>query len=369
MDSSPIAGLTHTFYRYPARFPPSFAATAIRLFSQEGDVVLDPFVGGGTTVVEAFALKRAGVGCDISPLATFIARAKTTLLSSKELDCVVHWRDTVVPTLKYNNLLALDDTPCPTRTRNLGTSFIKHLKKIIALSLAHLPDVIVPSARAFVRCAVLNTGQWALDGRLAFPTANAFRLRLQATISDMLKGLADLRHATCGSCVPPILITDTSQNLLNHAPFQDGGTADLIVASPPYPGVHVLYHRWQIRGRRETPAPFWISALEDGRGSSHYTMGSRRQPDRAYFKRLLDTMVAVRQVARRGAFLVQVVGFQRPPTQLGWYLATMKTAGFRELTLSGGDRICRVVPRRRWHATLKGSTPASTETVLVHRAV
>ena len=368
MDSSPITGLTHTFYRYPARFPPSLAATAIRLFSQEGDVVLDPFVGGGTTVVEAYALRRAGVGCDISPLATFIGEAKTTLLSPEELDCVTHWRDTVVPTLKYHQPLATDEAACPTRTRNLATPFTKHLKKIIALSLAHLPDVCVPRVRAFVRCAVLNTAQWALDGRLTFPTATAFRLRLQDTISGMLEGLAELRRSTCGSCAPPIFITDTSQNLLNHAPFRHGTTADLIVASPPYPGVHVLYHRWQIRGRRETPAPFWIAALKDGRGSSHYTMGCRRQPNHAYFTRLLDTMAAVRQATRSGAFLVQVIGFQRPSTQLDPYLATMKAAGFREVTASDGNRISRVVPRRRWHATLKGLTPASTETVLVHRA-
>ena len=243
--------------------------------------------------------RRVGVGCDISPLATFIGEAKTTLLSSEELDCVTHWRDTVVPTLKYHKPLATDEAPCPTRTRNLATPFTKHLKKIIALSLAHLPETCVPRVRAFVRCAVLNTAQWALDGRLTIPTAAVFRLRLQDTITDMLEGLAELRGSTCLSCVPPIFITDTSQNLLNHAPFRDGETADLIVASPPYPGVHVLYHRWQIRGRRETPAPFWITALEEGRGSSHYTMGSRRQPNQAYFTRLLDTMVAVRQARPR----------------------------------------------------------------------
>lgn len=36
-------------------------------------------------------------------------------------------------------------------------------------------------------------------------------------------------------------------------------TPGLILTSPPYPGVHVLYHRWQVQGRKETPAPFWIA--------------------------------------------------------------------------------------------------------------
>ena len=33
------------------------------------------------------------------------------------------------------------------------------------------------------------------------------------------------------------------------------GPADLVVTSPPYPGIHMLYHRWQVDGRKETDAP------------------------------------------------------------------------------------------------------------------
>ncbi len=58
----------------------------------------------------------------------------------------------------------------------------------------------------------------------------------------------------------------------------------LILTSPPYPGVHVLYHRWQVDGRKETPAPFWIANKLDGAGLSHYTMGDRKNPGlRTYF--------------------------------------------------------------------------------------
>ena len=40
LDISPVSGLTHRFYRYPARFSPMFAATAIEEFSTPGDLVL-----------------------------------------------------------------------------------------------------------------------------------------------------------------------------------------------------------------------------------------------------------------------------------------------------------------------------------------
>src|SRR5687768_8606285 len=75
-----VSGFTHNFYRYPARFSPQFARGAIQAFTKPGDVVCDPFMGGATTLVEARALGRHAVGCDISSLSAFLGRVKTTPL-------------------------------------------------------------------------------------------------------------------------------------------------------------------------------------------------------------------------------------------------------------------------------------------------
>ena len=48
-----VSGFTHNFYNYPARFSPLFAETVIDIFTEPGDLVLDPFMGGGTTLVAA----------------------------------------------------------------------------------------------------------------------------------------------------------------------------------------------------------------------------------------------------------------------------------------------------------------------------
>ena len=80
-----VTGLTHDFYRYPARFSPMFARAAIEAFTEPGDTILDPFAGGATSLVEALAHGRNAVGVDISQLAVFLARAKTSLLSRKEI--------------------------------------------------------------------------------------------------------------------------------------------------------------------------------------------------------------------------------------------------------------------------------------------
>ena len=51
---------------HPAPFPVDLAARVIKLYSYVEDVVLDPFVGSGTTCVAAKQLKRHFVGIDIA---------------------------------------------------------------------------------------------------------------------------------------------------------------------------------------------------------------------------------------------------------------------------------------------------------------
>src|SRR5689334_7800503 len=81
----------HEFYRYPARFPPGFAHAAIQAFTRRGELVLDPFVGGGTTLVEARRAGRPAIGADLNPLAVFVAKAKATPLTEEQLVAVRRW--------------------------------------------------------------------------------------------------------------------------------------------------------------------------------------------------------------------------------------------------------------------------------------
>src|SRR5262245_725784 len=94
-----VTGSTHDFYRYPARFSPPFARAAIDLFSKPGDTVLDPFIGGSTSLVESMASGRNAVGLDISQLAVFLARVKTTMLPNSDLEAVHNWAIDTAPLL------------------------------------------------------------------------------------------------------------------------------------------------------------------------------------------------------------------------------------------------------------------------------
>lgn len=70
--------ITHGYYTYPAKFIPQLASRLINELSNENDIVIDPFMGSGTTIVEAIVNKRIGVGTDINDIAYLVAKVKTT---------------------------------------------------------------------------------------------------------------------------------------------------------------------------------------------------------------------------------------------------------------------------------------------------
>lgn len=61
---------------HPAPFPKELPRRLIKLFSFVGDVIFDPFVGSGTTIIEAVNNNRIGVGLEIDPNYCEIAKRR-----------------------------------------------------------------------------------------------------------------------------------------------------------------------------------------------------------------------------------------------------------------------------------------------------
>jgi len=379
--TAPVDGLTHNVYKYPARFSPLFARSAITTFTKPGDWVIDPFMGGGTTIVESLASGRRVAGIDINDLAHFITKSKTLLLSDAQIECSRRLVHGAVDNRALGHKSQKHASAKRYSVRNLSGQLWRIRNEIAAVK-----DIINTCADDNVRlistASLLRAAQRSLDCRMHLPRIHGFRRILLSCIDETLADLAayrsEVRNAWANrefKAIPkPFLLrmSTADQQFLQH--FPPNIKPRLILTSPPYPGVHVLYHRWQILGRHETDAPYWISDCSDGSGASFYTFGDRKNSTLdKYFEGVLDSFLTLRRICTRDTVVVQLMAFSNIAEQLPRYLATMHKAGYSEVRSpvignSIDGRLWRTVPHRKWYSS-QLETQSRQEVVLIHQPI
>jgi len=380
-SSEPVSGLTHGFYRYPARFSPQFAHAVIEAFTKPGDLVLDPFMGGGTTLVEARTLGRRAVGADINSLAVFISKAKTTLYTDRETSSVENWAKDFVRGLNIHQPSQTEfQAPGVENPVNINGRSTWPIRKTLAFALDEVVELPAKQQR-LTRCILLRAAQRALDCREHIPNTEQFRDEILRCAEQLTVGAkeytkvvrqADRAYGISGP-IRTLCLQRSAIGLEAEKRLEDLPAPRLILTSPPYPGVHILYHRWQIQGRRETDAPFWITNTLDGSGASYYTFGDRKQKGLAnYYKQVVDAFTSLAQVADHNTVVVQLIAFSETSWQLARYLIAMEEAGFREirqpsLANAKDGRLWRAIPNRKWYANQERARSTSQEVVLFHR--
>jgi putative DNA methylase len=97
-------------------------------------VVLDPFMGGGTTIVEALRLGCKVIGVDVNPVAWFIVKKSVEPVDLEALDAAFEWlKEEVAPDiLKYYR------TICPIQTK---TSEVSETSEVYQ-EVSHQADVM-----------------------------------------------------------------------------------------------------------------------------------------------------------------------------------------------------------------------------------
>ena len=264
-----VTGAPHDLYRYPARFAPVFAREAIQAFTKPTDLVLDPFCGGGTTLVEALALGRRAVGMDINALATFLTRAKTTPISIHDKRAIATWIATLQSAERVceSDLPHVADPEIAYYHRNLPEAARIFFCWVLQ-QLTRLPTV---RQQRFVRLVLLSVGQWALDCKTRVPTAAELQAEFYHRLRDAIQDYFEfISGAAQRNQVPRCHLLSLRRiiNCSSQRSAEDGRIpkswlpAKLVLTSPPYPGVHVLIiagkfsaagkhlHRfgWQISG-------------------------------------------------------------------------------------------------------------------------
>jgi len=364
-----VDGLTHSLYSYPARFSPDLTREIIRNFSSTGDWLFDPFMGGGTSVVEALAAGRFALGVDINSLAWFVALSKTTPLSSTDVTQLRDWAKNIC----FDNIEAYPSLELDELKRHFPKSFLHFLDEV----LENVGKLKSQNAKRISRFVLLRVYQSLLNDRDKFPSSAVVRQRISIELEKILSGLGDFFDACDESGTPKREIT-SRRKLINRSCIgieSDYRVSDLmshprlVFTSPPYPGVHVLYNKWQIASRKETVLPYYISGMNDSRCEAYYTLGGRSKIGVSrYFDLISQSFVSIAKVIHRKAMVAQLVGFSDARIQLPLYLKSMEEAGYKEVFPVSSDekRLWRDVPNRKWYTNGRDRWDASKEVLLFH---
>lgn len=243
--------LTHAMHPYPAKFIPQIPNALIQELSSVGDIVLDPFCGSGTTLVEALMLKRHAIGLDANPIACLISRGKTIKLSTAEIEILRNLEGSLTsmaPRFKSGQASLFDekyDIPQPKSDR-IEFWFDSHvitelaqIKKLCidlpteacrTLALATFSSIIVSVSRQDSDTRYVRRNKHIQQG----DTIKRFQRALNHSIERAIE-FSDLVEERFHCNV-------IHSDILN--PPLDIPKIDLVVGSPPYPNAYSyhLYH-------------------------------------------------------------------------------------------------------------------------------
>ncbi|MCZ7651933.1 MAG: site-specific DNA-methyltransferase [Thermoanaerobaculia bacterium] len=336
------------YHWYPARFVPQLAGILIGYFSEPGETVLDPFVGSGTTLVEAYKLGRLGIGIDLNPIAALIARAKLTAVDQRGFSSYLRGLAERARAGASLGLAERHSHELPKRYEELQAWYHPAtLADLVAIWTAlrggrksRYRDVGLAAFSSVLKSCSSQDQHWGWvcdnvrpRDLVAKPAMERFRGKLLefARASQELEDEAAVLQETPVDLRAMRVLTGDAITEMASLP---AGAVDLVVTSPPYFSMtdYVLSQRlsnlWfdfdmdALRGR------------EIGARYRRFRKGAREE----YLHEIRSAVAGVARLLRRGRFACFVLG-ESP--RRGPVLDT-----FAEICLHCGFRVREVITRR-----------------------
>ncbi|HVS39798.1 MAG TPA: DNA methyltransferase [Gemmataceae bacterium] len=237
----------HGIHPYPAKFIPQIPRNLIKLFHPGDDsAILDVFCGSGTTLVEAAEAGLPSIGIDLHPLATLIAKVKTTPLNEKLASVA-----TTVAAAARTRLAAggLAIPPIP----RIDHWFKRHVQEALTAILAELSEVNNQDAADALRVAlssiIVRVSNQESDTRYA-----AVQKDIQVeTVFNAFERAAHLMGTALASVGTGLFaqrprVSIVTKDLMMIQPDEVGKDIGLAITSPPYPNAYEywLYHKYRM---------------------------------------------------------------------------------------------------------------------------
>ncbi len=242
-----------TLHWHPCRFVSQIPAAFIGTLTEPGDIVLDPFTGSGTTLVEAQRLGRRAIGIDLNPIACIASSAKTAPVFSRTIskwveDLEHDMRDALGDGLlsgpKARNAASVPDSVQRTKwyTRKVADD-LAALWQSVNAERGHKKTLAQAAFSAILLKVCRETRHWGYVCDNTMPKSN-YEGNVAAEYKSVLDGYAaayaerdnDLIMRFGEAPAPPaveVYCEDARKKLRECA--ED--SIDLVLTSPPYFGV------------------------------------------------------------------------------------------------------------------------------------
>ncbi|MBQ3160843.1 MAG: site-specific DNA-methyltransferase [Oscillospiraceae bacterium] len=240
---------THGIHPYPAKFIPELPREIIMECTKERNVVLDPFCGSGTTLLEACIAGRKSIGIDSNPVATLISRAKTTALTELELQTI----EVIISQLEEQNYTSLCAGWTPSTT-NLNHWFQPCVITELSWLRQFILDHSVGNLQVFLLCIfssiIVNVSNQESNTRYAAIDKNFDN---GVVLNTFIKKLKHEYKRICQVSEMKTVIKNTptiihgSTDCINDNIIPDS-SVDIVITSPPYANSYdyYLYHKWRM---------------------------------------------------------------------------------------------------------------------------
>jgi len=222
--------LTHGFHTYPAGLHPDAARDLLKVV--DGESLLDPFSGGGTTLVEGLVAGRKVIGADLSPIACLVSATRTRLNSPEQITAIrsaarkitVRARESDEPTPRPE-VIADWYSPAAIRELVLIRRGIEEVDKAIAEPLwCAFSSILIKTSYRESDTSMNRRVEQRPDGT----TAVLFHKKVRE-LGRRLEALAQAVPAG----TPPARVLRRDVRKLTLTEQVDG-----VITSPPYPGVY-----------------------------------------------------------------------------------------------------------------------------------
>lgn len=230
-----------SIHPYPARFINEIPKHLIeRVGCPKGTIILDPFCGSGTTLVEAQRHGVDSVGIDLNPIACLISKVKTQPLPDGFFSVVER---TAVQAMKlYKGAVSIPKIP------NIDHWFKQEIQKALSALLYIIHDqedqIIKDALRIALSSIIVRVSNQESDTRYAaidksISAYDVFRNFIIAGKKIAQVKAGENLHNNANILLQDVLTVDTNQI---------GKKVGLVVTSPPYPNAYEywLYHKYRM---------------------------------------------------------------------------------------------------------------------------